>query len=260
MFAKHNIDMYSAVVRGSVIGTVNAKQDRISAAVIPNIPTPASASAVTGTSITAAGTGYLNPANVVFTPNAGTAQIVCTSLKAVSAAVSAQGTSGFAINDTITLANGVVLTVTAVSSGKPTTANVTTAGAFTGQVATNPVLQTATSGAGVGITSWTLAYGLNAVAIKESGNGSNPTWTVSTVNSDPGTGATLTTTQGGNSNAIFVCVASNGIPAVCVATFDTNFSCNGYVALKGAGFVTFALVPIGATTLAAGTLDALILA
>lgn len=260
MYAKHTVELASAVVRGSVIGSVNAKQDRLSAVIVPNIPTPASASAVTGTTITAAGSGFLNPANVLFTPSVGTAQIVCMSLKCVSATVSAQGTSGFAINDTITLANGVLLTVSAVSSGKPTTATVTTAGVFTGQVATNPVLQTATSGAGVGITSWTLSYGVNAVAIKDSGSGANPTWTVSAINSDPGTGATLTSTQGGNSNAIFVCVASNEIPAACVATFDTNFSCNGYVALKGAGFVTYALVPIGATTLAAGTLDALILA
>lgn len=258
MYAKHTIELASAVVRGSVIGSVNAKQDRLSAVVVPNIPTPASASAVTGTSIGAAGTGYTNPANVVFTPNAGTASVICTALKAVTGAVAFGGTSGFLVNDTITLSNGVILTVATVSGGVVLTANVTTAGSFTGAVATNPVSQTATSGVGVGTTTWTLAYGVLTVAIAESGNGANPTWT--TTSSDAGTGATITTSQGGNSNAIFVKVASNEIPASCVATFDTNFSCNGYVALKRAGYVTFALVPIGATTLAAGTLDALILA
>lgn len=249
--AKHTIDVSG--------GSVNAKPDRVVMVARAGIVTPASASAVTGTSITAAGTGFKNPANVVFTPNAGTAKIVCTSLKAVSATVVFGGTSGFANADTITLANGVILTVATNAGGVVATVTVSTAGVFTGQVATNPVSQTATSGAGVGITTFNINYGVGVVAIQNSGNGANPTWTV-TDSSGAGTGATLTTTQGGNSNPIYVQVQDNNIPAVCVATFDTNQSCNGYVSLKMAGSVTFAVVPIGATTLAAGTLDALILA
>jgi len=251
MFDKHTVSL--------VKGSANNKQDRVVMAAIPGIVTPASASAVTGTSITAAGTGFVNPANVVFTPNAGSAKLSCASLKAVSATVVNQGTSGFAVNDTITLSNGVILTVSAVTSGKPTAATIQTAGAFTGAVAANPLSQTATSGAGVGITTWNVAYGLNAVNIVNSGNGSNPTWTV-TDSTGAGSGATLTSSQGGNSNPIFVQVADSNIPANCVATFDTNFLCNGCVSLKSAGSVTFELAPIGATTLSAGTMDALILA
>ncbi|HEY1772437.1 MAG TPA: hypothetical protein VGH91_04515 [Gammaproteobacteria bacterium] len=254
---KHTIELGVAVNKGTTYGPANAKGDRVGAVMIPNIATPASASAVTGTTITAAGSGYTNPANITFTPGTGTAAVICTALKVVTGTVVFGGTSGFAVNDTITLSNGAVLTVATVSAGVVLTVTVSTPGSFTGQVATNPVSQTATSGVGVGITTWTLSYGVLTVAIAESGNGSNPTWT--TTSSDAGTGATITTTQGGNSNAIYVKVASNEIPANCVATFDTNFACNGWVALKRNGYVTFALQPIGATTLAAGTMDAIVL-
>lgn len=257
MLQKHTIEMQTAVNKGVIYGPVNARGDRLAAVIIPNIPTPASANAVTGTTITAAGSGYLNPANVSFTPSAGTAAVICTALKAVTATVVFGGTSGFAINDTITLSNGVVLTVATVSAGVVLTANVTTPGSFAGQVAANPVSQTATSGVGVGVTTWTLNYGVLTVQITDSGNGANPTWTTSSI--DAGTGATITTSQGGAGNAIFVKVASNEIALNCVATFDTNFGCNGWVAVKRAGYVSFALQPIGATTLNAGNLDAIVL-
>ena len=75
------------------------------------------------------------------------------------------GTSGYQVADTITLANGVVLAVASVSSGVVATVTVSTAGAFTGQVATNPVAQTSTNGSGVGTPTFTLAYGLGTAAI-----------------------------------------------------------------------------------------------
>src|SRR5690348_15693839 len=160
MYQKHTIELSGAVNKGTSYGPANVKQDRLGAVLVPNIVTPASASAVTGTTITAAGSGYTNPANLTFTPSAGSAAVICTALKAVTATVVSGGTSGFAVNDTITLSNGVILTVATVSGGVVLTATVSTPGSFTGQVATNPVSQTATSGSGVGITTWTLSYGV----------------------------------------------------------------------------------------------------
>lgn len=248
MLEKHVIEL--------IPGSVNTKGDR---AVLGSIliATPASASAVTSGTITAAGTGFTDPADVVCTPSAGSAVVVCSSIKAVTATVVNGGTSGFAINDTITLSNGVVLTVATVSGGVVLTANVTTPGAFTAAVAANPVSQTATSGAGVGTTTWNLAYGLNALKVLDSGNGANPTWTV-TDSTGAGSGATMTTAQGGSSNPVFVRVANGNIPAVCVASASADFACNVYVSDKRAGSVTFAVAPIGGTTVSAGNLNAII--
>ena len=83
---------------------------------------------------------------------------------ALTATVVGQGTSGWNIGDTITLTGGTcstqpILTVTAVSGGKVTAANVTTLGACT-VLASNPVSQGSRTGSGVGTTTWTMTWGL----------------------------------------------------------------------------------------------------
>jgi hypothetical protein len=80
--------------------------------------------------------------------------------QSVSAAAVAAGGAGYAANDTITLANGVVLKVLTVSAGAVATVSVVNSG----QAATppaNPQAQVSTSGAGTGATftlTWTAAY------------------------------------------------------------------------------------------------------
>jgi hypothetical protein len=187
---------------------------------------------------------------------------VATSLKAVSATVVNGGTSGYQVNDTITLTNGVVLTVASVSSGVVATVTVTTAGAFTGQVATNPVAQASTNGSGVGTPTFTVAYGLGTASIMDSGNYSGaPSMTVT--DSASGTGASIgTCTLGGNGNAIF-----KQVPFQAAAPYNVlvepGLDCRHYVppALKTNTGFTVALVPTTTgSTLAAGSFDALLIA
>lgn len=71
----------------------------------------------------------------------------------VSAAVKVAGGSGYAVNDTITLANGVVLTVATISTGAVATVTVTNAGSVaTASIPANPAAQVSSSGAGTGAT------------------------------------------------------------------------------------------------------------
>ncbi len=72
-----------------------------------------------------------------------------------TAAVVASGGTGYAVNDTITLSNGVVLKVATLSSTAVATVTIQTAAA-TSQP-TNPVAQASTSGSGTGAT-FTLTY------------------------------------------------------------------------------------------------------
>jgi hypothetical protein len=80
--------------------------------------------------------------------------------QSVSAAAVAAGGAGYVANDTITLANGVVLNVLTVTAGAVATVSV----AKSGNAATppaNPQAQVSTSGVGTGATftlTWTPAY------------------------------------------------------------------------------------------------------
>jgi hypothetical protein len=84
--------------------------------------------------------------------------------------LTAPGT-GFAVNDTVTFANGLVVKVTAVTGGVPSTISVLTPGTLTsGSVPTNPLAQSSTSGAGTGMT-LTLTWAIGPVQIVEPGFG-----------------------------------------------------------------------------------------
>ena len=80
---------------------------------------------------------------------------------ATAAAVVTGGTSGYAVNDTVTLSDGgsthAVLKVTSVSSGVITGVSIQTAGVVSAAPA-NPVSQASTSGAGVGTPTFTMTY------------------------------------------------------------------------------------------------------
>jgi hypothetical protein len=91
-------------------------------------------------------------------------------LQCVTNAV-AVGGMGYAVNDTITLSNGVILKVTAVTAGVITTAGIQSAGSIaSGSVPANPVQQASTSGAGTG-AKFTLTWGLGPLTIGNVGNG-----------------------------------------------------------------------------------------
>ena len=239
--------------------------DRLLMGVANNVAFPASANAVTVLGTITPGTGFTNISTVTLAPSGGTGsglKAVATSLKAVSATVVNGGTSGYANSDTITLTNGVVLTVASVSSGVVATVTVSTAGAFTGQVATNPVAQASTSGSGVGTPTFNVAYGLGAASIVDSGSYTGaPSMTVT--DSTSGTGASIATvTLGGNGNAIFKQVGF-AAPAPYNVHVTPGIDCRAYVpaALKTNTGFTVALVPTTAsTTLAAGTFDATLIA
>lgn len=73
----------------------------------------------------------------------------------VTAATVAAGGTGYAVGNTINLANGVVLTVATVTSGAVATTTITNSGSFPGAPATlptNPQAQVSTSGSGTGAT------------------------------------------------------------------------------------------------------------
>lgn len=138
------------------------------------------------------GTGYTSvPAVTVSDPQAKVGGIkaqVNATLKVISATVGAGGT-GYVTSDTVTLANGVILTVTA-SAGVVTAATVTNPGSLaSGNVPTNPVPVVSTSGSGTNAT-FTLVWGLGAPTIVSSGAGySSMTLTLSSAG---GTGGTYT--------------------------------------------------------------------
>lgn len=71
----------------------------------------------------------------------------------VSAAVVAAGGSGYAVGNTITLTNGVILTVATLTVSAVATVTITNAGLVAGgSEPVNPVAQVSTNGAGTGAT------------------------------------------------------------------------------------------------------------
>jgi hypothetical protein len=72
--------------------------------------------------------------------------------QSVSAAAVAAGGTGYAVGDTITLPNGVVLTVATLAVSAVATVTITNAGNVAGTPPANPQAQVSTSGAGTGAT------------------------------------------------------------------------------------------------------------
>jgi hypothetical protein len=66
--------------------------------------------------------------------------------KRVTVAVVAAGGTGYEVDDTVTLANGVVLTVATVTDGAVATVTITNAGRVNGTDPTNPQAQVSTDG------------------------------------------------------------------------------------------------------------------
>jgi hypothetical protein len=149
-----------------------------------------------------AGTGYTSVPSLVFTapqlattsslvPITATATI---SLKLLAAPSAAAGGSGYVVGNTISLGNGIIVTVAAVSSGSVTSVTLTNGGAITaGVIPTNPVAQVSTNGSGTGATFNLSAFGLGAATITQNGNGYSSAPTVTVVGGG-GSGGSVTAT------------------------------------------------------------------
>ncbi|CAE6838277.1 hypothetical protein [Paraburkholderia nemoris] len=149
---------------------------------------------VSGGSVTA-GTGYTSvPGLAISAPQAanGVQATGSVSLKVLSANVTgggASGGTGYVTNDTITMPNGVILTVTA-SAGVITALAVTNAGSLTGgSVPTNPTAPSSTSGVGTGALV-NMTWGLGAFTVTNSGAGY--TSATATLTGGAGTGGSVT--------------------------------------------------------------------
>lgn len=143
-----------------------------------------------------AGTGYTKVPTVTPTftfasannPN-NIAPVVQAALGVVSGTVVTGGTSGFVVNDLITLSNGVILKVATVSTGVISTVTVQAAGSIVaGNIPTNPVSMVSQSGVGVGIPTFTLVWGLIAPTITQPGSGLSSSVTLTLTNGGAGSG------------------------------------------------------------------------
>jgi uncharacterized protein len=129
--------------------------------------------------------------------------------------VTAPGT-GYVVNDTITLTNGVVLKVLSVTTGGVTTLSVLNTGSvLAGQLTpTNPVAQVSTSGSGINST-FTLAWGLGVPVVQTSGSGYfNTSLTATTTNAS----AVLTNVSAANIATLVVGMALTGAGIAATAT------------------------------------------
>lgn len=197
-----------------------------------------------------AGTGYTSVPNVAVNApqqSNGTQAVVQATLKVLTATVGAAGT-GYVTGDTITLANGVVLTVTA-TAGAITALAVTNAGSLGGgAVPTNPQAVIATSGVGTGATANT-TWGLGTPVVVNPGAGYT-TATATLSGGGGGTGGAITLGVGCWNN--LVNAVNNGQSGVrgpsqlAVATIGTS--------VAAPALVTTAFT--GGTDGAAGVTDA----
>jgi len=143
-----------------------------------------------GITINSPGTNFIEiPTCQIFGGNGTGATATVTDMSAQVATKSAGG-SGYAVNDTITLAPrggdtfavAPVLKVTAVSGGAVTAVSVQTAGDATALAGTNAVFsQASTSGAGTGAT-FTIGWGLLGINVTAGGSGYTNTGLYSVAN------------------------------------------------------------------------------
>lgn len=174
-------------------------------------PTPnnpfATGSKVTAVTITTPGSYTTAPMVTFSAPPSGVTAVGVPLLQVITA-VKSGGGSGYVVGDTITLSNGIVLTVATLSGSAVATVTITTAGSAS-TLPTNPVAQISTSGVGTNAT-FTLTWGVYDIAVSNKGNGyiAPPTLTFSA-------GAAAGTTTIG--------VASVGNPSVS-AFFQQRFA------------------------------------
>lgn len=237
--------------------------DRIISAFYPSTAFSGAAGAVAATGTVTPGTGYTSVNTISVTPTGGVGSglsVVAASLKVVSAAVATGGGgTGYTTNDTITFANGVVLTVTA-TAGAITALAVTTAGSAT-SAPTNPVSPVSTSGTGTG-ASVNLVWGINQVQILNSGSYTTaPTaFTVADSASVPGTGgAVAAPSLGTTGSSVVVGFTGLSMPPKYMVQVTPSVPAIAAVTYKSQTAFSISLTPLS-NALAAGTVDVLLLA
>lgn len=211
----------ASIVAGTAASTykLSIQRSGLTPEVFDNVGMGVSSGTVT------AGTGYTSvPSLSISAPQSanGVQATGSISLKVLSAAIAAAG-SGYVTGDTITLPNGVVLTVTA-TSGAITALTVTNAGSLTaGSIPTNPVAPSSTSGAGTGATV-TLTWGLGTFTVTNPGSGY--TSATATLTGGAGTGGSIALTVSVWLN--LVNAVNNGQTGLrgpsqnCIATIGTS--------------------------------------
>lgn len=225
-----------------------------------------SAKSITSLGAITAGSGFTDVTKISIAATGGTGSGVvvrATALKAVSATVVFGGTSGFVVNDTVTLPNGVVLTVATVSSGVIATVTVSTAGTF-GLVSANPVSMASTSGSGVGVPIFSVLYGIASVQLFNSGSYSVvPTGMSITDGLGAGTGASLAApTLGGTGVAVLAGVA---FPEMIAADYGLVGTASGLIPCSKSvqtafGFALAVTPATGVSVTVAGSVDAILFA
>ena len=207
---KSNLSFFGVIPAGTQYGFIGSVTGNaiVDGNIAPDFSTtppigrnPFVGSAVGSVTISSSGYATTVPA-VIFSggsPNA--TAIASASLAATSISVAAGG-SGYAVNDTISLGNGVVVEVTTLSGSAVTGLSFVNTGAiFFGSTPTNPVAQVSTSGSGTGFTG-NILWIVGAVSIVNGGEGYLSTPSVTFSPAYASATATLTPT-------------SNTYPGVC---------------------------------------------
>lgn len=212
-----------------------------------------------------AGTGYTQLPAMAFTGGTGSGGIaVVTGLKAVTATVAAAGVS-YSASDTITLSNGVILTVLSRTGTGVATVGVTTAGVATPTAPVNPLVQVSTNnaaggaGGGQGAT-FTVLWGINAVQIINSGSYTvAPTGASFTpANGQGSNGAVQSIHLGGNGLPIYVGLSGLELPQPMMLFGQASVPAITSTAYKRFDVQAVRLDPItAAVSIAAGTCDLL---
>ncbi len=128
----------------------------------------------------------------------GIAATLQVSLGAASTPTITGSGSTFAVGDTVSFGNGLVLVVNTVSSGHITSWSISSVGSITtGSTPSNPVSQTTTSGSGTGATA-TVTWGVEAVTVLTSGMGYTSTPVIVFSAGSAAASAVLATTSAGN--------------------------------------------------------------
>lgn len=199
---------YIGNVTGTSLADANIAADFTQTPPIARNPF-ATGSKVSSNTITNAGSYTSTPTVTYSPPPAGTTATGTPIFGAISAVVVSGGTS-YGVGDTITLSNGVVLTVLTRSGSAVATVSVTNPGSAA-PIPSNPVAQAGTSGAGTGAT-FTVTWGATSIAIINGGDGYI-------------TAPTVTFSAGAATATCTISPASNGNPSV--PTFFQQRLCLG---------------------------------
>ena len=259
-------------------GGLPQRSDKIIAGSFPNVPYGLGTGGVVPSAlpaITAAGSGYTSIETMTITPVGGTGSgllLIPTALKCVAATVAQSPAlspvpyagTGYAVSDTITMPNGVVLTVSSVgvvngSPGGVTGITVTTPGSVGTTVASNPVSPVSTSGSGVGAL-FNLSFGLASITLVNSGVYTAMPTGLIVSDTGGGTGATLAAPAAGTGGATTYVgfKIGNAVPSnYGVFTSATTTQTSGLTIQTVSKGTQYLIISVTGATVA-GTLDILL--